>query len=80
MKTSTIENTDEIYDCIKNASIDWRSIKFKEFQVFTHVVQGLVNNIGELDDDDDWFSLVKRIRGFRFNAIAAPLSEEFLQA
>src|SRR5688572_1338949 len=80
MRTPTIENTGQIYNCSINASIQWRSIKFKDFQIFTHAVQGLVDSIGELDNDDDWFSLVKRIRGFRFNAIAAPLSETFLQA
>ena len=79
MKTSTIESIDKIHLCSKNAAINWRSIKFPEFQSFTYAVQKLINAVGEIDDDDYWFSLVRRIRKFRFDSIASPFSDLALQ-
>src|SRR5258706_16350552 len=80
MKNSAIENANLIYICGKNATIDWQSIKFPEFQTFTVAVQRLLNSVGELDENDYWLTLIRKIRRFRFNAIAAPLSEMDLQA
>jgi hypothetical protein len=79
MKISSIDETNNVYACSKNASINWHSIKFSELQTFTRVIQELVNNIGELDNDDEWFGLLKRVRGVRFDMIAAPLPENLLE-
>lgn len=79
MKISSIDETNSVYACSKNASINWHSIKFPELQTFTRVIQDLVNNVGELDNDDEWFGLLKRVRGVRFDVIAAPLPENLLE-
>src|SRR5258706_5924419 len=79
MKKSSFEETTNIYTCGKNASMNWRSVKFPEFQNFTHVVQKLINSVGELEENDTWFRLIKKVRGFRFNAIASPLSEQLIE-
>ena len=78
MKISSVEETSNVYICSKNASINWHSIKFPELQTFTRVIQELVNNVGELDNDDEWFGLLKKVRGVRFDMIAAPLPENLL--
>jgi hypothetical protein len=79
MKKSSFEEITNIYTCGNNASMNWRSVKFPEFQNFTHVVQKLINSVGELEENDMWFRLIKKVRGFRFNAIASPLSEQLIE-
>jgi hypothetical protein len=79
MRISSFKETSKIYECSKNAFIFWRSVNFPEFQNFTWVVQKLINSVGELDEDDEWFKLIKKVRGVRFNAIASPLLERYLQ-
>lgn len=79
MNSISIESTNEIYLCSMKATIKWSSIKFNEFQIFTHAVQGLMNSLGALDEGDHWFELLSKIRGYRFFSIACPLSEEILQ-
>lgn len=73
------DETSDIYKCSANATMQWNSIKFDELRAFTHAVQGLMNNLGKLEEGDFWFSLLRRIRVFRFNSIACPLSEDILQ-
>ena len=80
MRTTGIEATNDVFDCSKKATISWQSISFSEFQLFTHAVQRLLNAVGSLDEDDYWFKLLSQIRRFRFDAIAAPLSEDWLQS
>lgn len=73
------DETGNIYKCSANATLKWNSIKFDELRAFTHAVQGLLNNLGKVDEDNFWFGLLRKIRVFRFNSIACPLSEDILQ-
>jgi hypothetical protein len=79
MKLSDIDAINKIYTCSKSASLTWKSIEFPEFSNFTYAVQKLLNAVGDLDEDDYWYSFLKKIKRFRFDAVASPLSEEFLQ-
>ena len=73
------DDTSDVYNCSANATLQWSSIKFSELHVFTRAVQVLINSLGKLDEGDYWFDFQRRIRVFRFNLIACPLSENILQ-
>lgn len=73
------EQVNHLYKFSANATMQWNSIKFSELQFFTRIVQVLINNLGKLDDDDYWFNFQRKIRIFRFNLMACPLSENILE-
>jgi len=79
MNNASIDETSSVYTCSEKASINWRSVGFSELQVFTTVVQGLLNDVGKLDEDEPWFDFLRRIRSFRFSVVASLLSEKLLQ-
>ena len=80
MKTPTVESTDVVYRCGREASITCTSIAYPEFGAFTRAVEDLVNAVGKLDEDDYWLPMLRKVRRFRFEALASPIPADLLHA
>lgn len=79
MKPVSIIAASDVYACSENISIKLHSVEYPELQVFSNDFNRFINLLGETIEEDYWAFYVRRLRRFRFDICAAPLSAQYLE-
>lgn len=80
MNEKTLSSVNEVYSSSKKVTIKRLSVKFPELCNFSLQLDRLVRYLGESIQDDFWKSIIRKLKRFRFEIIAAPLSQDLLHA
>ena len=80
MNEKTISSVNDVYSSSKKVTIKRLSVKFPELHNFSSQLDRLVRYLGETTQDDFWKSIIRKLKRFRFEIIAAPLSQDLLYA
>lgn len=68
-----------LYECSQNAELKTETIQCAELRRFSLLLKKLSQQLGETADDDFWHPLLYEVRGFLYEACAAPLSRAYLK-
>jgi hypothetical protein len=78
--STTIGSVDNVYASGSAATIKWHSVKFPEFRFYAKALSWFLSELGEATKDDEWQPIINKLKRFRFDVCAAPLSEDLLKA
>lgn len=79
MKIIPIESVSPVYSCAKGTILKYCSIKFPELRIFSASLKNFIFVLGGSEEDDFWRPIIRKLRRFRFDLCAAPLTEEIFQ-